>query len=134
MARSLVTTIEAANAALLVDGDLDAIGEFFAPDYAGHLTDRDIEGHAAIRRFLVALRRALPDLEVEVEILLRGENRVAWQRRLRGAHTGDYAGFPATGRTIVWRDMLTSRFRRGLIAEEWAVSELAERLLLARKR
>jgi hypothetical protein len=36
-------------------------------------------------------------------------------------------------RRIVWRDMVTSRFRDGLIAEEWAISDLAERLLLARK-
>lgn len=42
-------------------------------------------------------------------------------------------GFPATGRPIVWRDMLTTQFRDGLISEEWAVSDLAERLLLARK-
>lgn len=31
-------------------------------------------------------------------------------------------------------DMVTSRFRDGKIAEEWVISDLAERLLLARKR
>ena len=30
--------------------------------------------------------------------------------------------------------MVTSRFRDGLIAEEWLITDLAERLLLARKR
>jgi hypothetical protein len=34
----------------------------------------------------------------------------------------------------MWRDMVTSRFRDGLVAEDWAISDLAERLLLARKR
>jgi hypothetical protein len=29
--------------------------------------------------------------------------------------------------------MVTSRFRDGLIAEDWVISDLAERLLLARK-
>lgn len=29
--------------------------------------------------------------------------------------------------------MVTSRFRDGLIAEEWVVTDLAERLLLSRK-
>ncbi len=29
--------------------------------------------------------------------------------------------------------MVVSRFRDGLIAEEWVISDLAERLLLARK-
>ena len=32
------------------------------------------------------------------------------------------------------REMVTSRFRDGLIAEDWFLTDLAERLLLARKR
>ncbi len=80
------------------------------------------------------LRRAFPDLQVEVEILVEGKDRVAWQRTLRGTQQGDFMSFPACGRRIVWRDMFTSRFRDGLIAEGWVVTDLAERLLLARKR
>ncbi len=33
---------------------------------------------------------------------------------------------------ISWRDMVTSEFRDGRIAEEWVATDLAERLLLAR--
>ncbi len=135
MNQSLFSTIQAANATIIANGNLDAIGDFFTPDYVAHLTDRDMEGgHDAIRRFLGILRRAFPDLQVEVEVLLEGENRVAWQRTLRGTHQGDFMGFPGTGRQIVWRDMFTSQFRDGLIAEDWVVTDLAERLLLARKR
>jgi predicted ester cyclase len=79
-------------------------------------------------------RRAFPDLQVEVEVLVEGTDRVAWQRTLRATHLGDFKGFPATGRPIVWRDMVTSRFRDGLIAEDWLVTDLADRLLLERKR
>jgi predicted ester cyclase len=53
---------------------------------------------------------------------------------VRGIHSGDFLGFPATGRQVVWREMFTSRFRDDMIAEDWAVTELAERLLLSRKR
>ena len=62
-----------------------------------------------------------------------GLNLNSWQRTHRGTHKGDFRGFPATGRRIVWRDMIVTRFRGGLIAEEWAISDLAERLLRARK-
>jgi steroid delta-isomerase-like uncharacterized protein len=131
---SPASQIEAANAALIVNGDLDAIGEFFAPDYVSHLTDQDMTGgHDAIRRFLDAYRRAFRDLHVDVAILVEAKDRVAWQRTLRAIHHGDFKGFPATGRPIVWRDMATSRFRNGLIAEDWVITDLAERLLLARK-
>jgi len=91
-------------------------------------------GHGAIRSVLSMYQRAFPDLQVQVEILVEGTDRVAWQRTLRGTHQGDFKGFPATGRPIVWRDTVTSRFREGLIAEDWLITDLAERLLLARKR
>jgi steroid delta-isomerase-like uncharacterized protein len=135
MSRSLASKIEAANSALIVNGDLGVVGKFFAPDYVAHLTDQDMTGgHGAIRRVLGMYRRAFPDLQVELEILVKAKDRVAWQRTLRATHKGDFKGFPATGRPIVWRDMVTSRFRDGLIAEDWVITDLAERLLLARKR
>ncbi|HKB16995.1 MAG TPA: ester cyclase, partial [Planctomycetota bacterium] len=84
--------------------------------------------------FLGGLRRGFPDLQVEVEILVEGKDRVAWQRTVRGTQRGAYKGFPASGRRIVWRDMVTSRFRDGRIAEDWVITDLAERLLLLRKR
>jgi steroid delta-isomerase-like uncharacterized protein len=135
MERSLASKIQAANSALIAHGKLDAVGEYFSPDYVAHLTDQDLAGgHGAIRGFLDTLQRAFPDLQVEVEILVEGKDRVAWQRTLRGTHRGDFKGFPASGRPVVWRDMVTSRFRDGLIAEDWVITDLAERLLLARKR
>ncbi len=135
MEQSLASKIQAANSALIDMGNLDAIGDFFTPDYVAHLTDQDMTGgHDAIRKILDMYRRAFPDLQVKVEILVEGKDRVAWQRTLRATHQGDFKGFPATGRPIVWRDMMTSRFCDGLIAEDWVITDLAERLLLARKR
>ncbi len=132
MDRSLASKIQAANSALIANGNLDAVGEFFTPDYVTHLTEQDMTGgHGAIRRVLGMYRRAFGDLQVQVEILVEAKDRVAWQRTLRGTHKGDFKGFPATGRPIVWRDMVTSRFRDGLIAEDWLITDLAEHLLLA---
>jgi steroid delta-isomerase-like uncharacterized protein len=135
MVRSPAFIIRAANEALMADGRLDAIGEFFTPDYVVHLTGRDLTGgHSAIRRVLGEYRRAFPDLKVEVEVLVQGKNRIAWQRTLLATHRGAFRGFPATGRRIMWRDMITSRFHAGRIAEDWLITDLAERLLLGRKR
>jgi steroid delta-isomerase-like uncharacterized protein len=135
MARSLASKIEEANSVLMIKGDLNAIGEFFTPDYVVHLTGKDMTGgYRAIRRLLHVYRRAFSDLLVDVEILVKAKDRVAWQRTVRATHKGDFRGFPATGRRIVWRDMVTSRFHDGRIAEDWLITDLAERLLLARKR
>lgn len=135
MSRSLGSRIEAANSTLVVEGHLDAVGEFFTADYVVHLTDQDLGGgHATVRKVVGLYQRAFPDLRVEVELLVEAGSRVAWQRTLRGTHQGAFKGFPATGRPVVWREMVTSQFRDGLIAEEWLTTDLAERLLLARKR
>lgn len=131
----MASVVGAANVALLEEGRLAAISEFFAVDYVAHVTDPEsISGHEAIRSIVGRYRSAFPDLQVKVEILVEGTDRVAWQRTLQGTHQGAFRGFPASGRSIVWRDAVTSRFVDGLIAEEWVLTDLAERLLLARKR
>ena len=45
-------------------------------------------------------RRAFRDLRVDVEILVKAGDRIAWQRTLRGTHEGDFKGYPGTGRSI----------------------------------
>lgn len=134
MHSSAGSMIRAANQRLIVEGDLEAVDSFFAADYVAHLTDRAMTGgHKAIRGFVDGLRRAFPDVAVEVEILVEADDRIAWQRTLRATHLHAFRGFPATGQVMVWRDMVTSRIQDGLIAEDWSISDLAERLLLARK-
>lgn len=129
-----VTRVRAATVALVVDGNVDAVGEFFATDYVIHLTGSDAAGgHAVIRNACALYQRAFSDLQVEIEVLVAAKDRVAWQRTVRATHTGSFRGFPGTGRPIIWRDMVTSRFRDGLIVEEWLVSDLAEQLLHGRK-
>jgi len=134
MKQSLASKLEAANQALLAEGRVDAVDEFFTADYIAHGTDHKIEGPGAIRKFVRDLRQGFPDLQVAVEILVTTKDRVAWQRTLRGSHRGSFRGFPATGRRVVWRDMVTSRFRGGRIAEDWVITDIVERLLRARKR
>ncbi len=135
MSRSLASKIEAANSALIAEGNLDAVGDFFTTDYVAHLTDQDMTG--VTMRFedsSACIGVPSPISRSRSRFSWKAKDRVAWQRTLRATHQGDFKGFPATGRPIVWRDMVTSRFRDGLIAEDWVITDLAERLLLARKR
>jgi predicted ester cyclase len=135
MARSKTATIRSANTSLIVNGGLEAVGDFFAPDYVVHVTGQDVTGgHGVVKKIVQAYRKAFSEIEVDVEILVEAKNRVAWQRTMKARHTRAFKGFPATGLPIVWRDMVTSEFRDGLIAEDWVVTDLAEKLLLGRKR
>jgi len=131
----LSSKIHAANHALIENSNSDAIASYFASDYVAHITDQDVAGgHKLIRGMLDMYQRAFPSPKVEVEILLEASDRVSWQRTIRAKQDGAFKGFPASGRDIVWRDVVTSRFCDGLIVEEWVISDLAEQLLLSRKK
>ncbi len=121
--------IRSANDELLNRGNVAVASEMFAPAYVAHLTSGDLRGGPeTIERFVRDLRSAFPDLVVEVEILATQGDKVAWVRTHRGTHKGDFMGVPASGRQVIWRDMLVTRYEAGKIAEEWAVSDLGERL------
>jgi len=55
-------------------------------------------------------------------------------RTLKGTHKVAFKGFPDSGHEIVWCDMVTSEIQDGKIIQEWVVTDLAERLLLSRKK
>lgn len=132
MPQSLADTIRNANQVILVEGTLAALADFFTEEFVAHGTDADLEGITGLRRFVDSLQQAFSERRVEVEILVESADRVAWQRTIRAVHSGSFTGFPATGRQVVWRDMVVSRFDGGKIAEDWVVTDLAERLLRAR--
>jgi steroid delta-isomerase-like uncharacterized protein len=117
------------NEQLLNQGNIAAARNLFAENYLLHATGGDqTGGPQLIESFVSDLRTAFPDLHVEVEILVTEGNRVAWVRRNRGTHQSDFMGVPATGRVVVWQDIVVTRYENGLIAEEWGASDLAERL------
>lgn len=134
MKASLATKIEAANEVLIEKGQLNAIGEFFSPEYTIHFHHKDTAtGHKIIHDALGLMKKAFPKVTLEMTVLVESENRIAWMRTLSGKQEGAYKGFPASHRTITWREMVTSEFRDGLIAQEWFITDLAEQLLRSRK-
>lgn len=120
--------IEEANDVLLNRGEVDEVFDYFAPDYVGHTTAGDMADPSAIAGFVTALRTAFPDLRVEVKVLVTEGNRVTWLRTHYGTQQGDLMGIPASGRPIVWQEMVVTRYEGGLIAEEWSVSDMVERM------
>ena len=71
------------------------------------------------------MRRAFPDLEANIEDIVVAQDRVAVRLRFRGTHSGEFLGFPGTGRTIEYVSHEFYRIADGLIAEEWICSDTA---------
>ena len=135
MAPSKEERIRSANEEIIGAGNLDAVEEFFASDYVVHSGGKEYGGTAFVRKFIGLVRAAIPNVRVgEIEFLCQTGDKVAWRRTLSGTHKADMMGIPASGKKVVWRDMLVTRFDGEKIAEEWTVSELAEQLLLKQPR
>jgi len=131
MAKRNEERIRFANDELLGKGNLDVVDIVFSTNYVVHAGGKDHSGHTFVRRFVKLLRSAIPDLRVvEVEILVQADDTVVWQRTLSGTHEADTLGIPPSGKKVVWRDMVVTRFDGEKIAEEWSVSELAGELIL----
>jgi steroid delta-isomerase-like uncharacterized protein len=129
MSQTLGTLVQSGNEQLLNRGNLAIAADIFAPTYTSHDTTGEVRGGPElIQKFVTDLRAAFPDLHVEVQVLLEQGNRVVWLRTHRGTHRGAYMGVPASGRSIVWQEMVVTRYEAGKVAEEWSVSDLGERL------
>lgn len=120
--------IQEANDVLLNRGEVDKVFDYFAPTYVGHVTAGDMTDPSAIAGLVTMLRTAFPDLRVEIEVLVTEGDRVTWLRTHYGTQQGDFMGIPASGRPITWQEMVVTRYEGGLIAEEWSVSDMVERM------
>ncbi|WP_069462841.1 ester cyclase [Actinacidiphila rubida] len=69
------------------------------------------------------LRRAFPDLHVEVEHVMGTDDELAFAYTISGTHSGELAGHAPTGRTVRYRGMQISRFEGGKLVERWGSSD-----------
>ena len=128
------TTTPAANIALIRAsqdafnaGDLDACVARLAPDFVINLAElpEPLHGRETWRQGVEVMRSGFPDITVHIEDVLAAHDKVALRMRFHGTHSGEFLGFPATGRTIEYISHEFYRIADGLIAEEWICSDTA---------
>ena len=64
-------------------------------------------------------RAGFPDLVLTLDDIFGEDDLVASRWTLRGTHTEEWFGTPATGKSADWAGVVLSRFEDGKIAEEW---------------
>lgn len=134
MAQPLASLICDANAVLIANGNLDAIERFFSPEYVVKATGQRIaEGHNIVHKVLGSILKSFPDIQIEINVLLEDESRIAWLRTLKGTHKVVSKAFLVVGKNHLERHGYESN-SRWKIVQEWVVTDLAERLLLSRKK
>jgi predicted ester cyclase len=77
-----------------------AVDSLVTPDVVLTLARDRYEGAAAIEQLAATLRRAFPDLQLEVETAFGQADMVAIRFTLTGTQAGPFPGLPNTGRAI----------------------------------
>jgi steroid delta-isomerase-like uncharacterized protein len=102
-------------------GNVDVAGEVFADDYVRHdlrpTTAR--AGGEGQARIAADFRRAFPDLELVVDLIVADADSVAVRWTMSGTHTGPWGGVAPTGRVVVYSGANFFRIRNGRVAELW---------------
>ena len=106
---------------LLTQGDLAVADEVLAPDCVHHIPiphAPDIEG---LKRWVMALRRAFPDLRAIIEDEIAEGDTVVQRLTLSGTHAGTFLGLPPTGKRATWQLVAIQRMGPdGKCAERWS--------------
>ena len=106
---------------LLTQGDLAVAGELFAPDCRHHAPEPLAPGAPGVATWVVALRRAFPDLRAIVEDEIAEGDRVVLCLALGGTHDGPLLGAPPTGRRVAWQLVAILRLGPGArFVEHWS--------------
>ena len=90
----------------------------YSKDFIGHggaATFTHEQGMAEARGW----RKAFPDLNVVVDLIVAEGDLVSVRWTARGTNTGSGNGIPATGRKVQTTGITMFRFADGAIAEEW---------------
>ena len=106
-------------------GFVGDFGEFFTPDYAGHVSGRIHMDLAELERLERGFAAAFRDARRTVEELWGHGDRVVLRLLTRARHAGDFNGIAATGREITMTAIVIYRFRDGRIAESWGELDFA---------
>jgi predicted ester cyclase len=116
---------EQAMAEVFGQGRLEAVEQYFSPDFQEHEEgpgkDRGREGLKDIVR---AVRGAFPDLKVNVEAISQDGDQTWARVTFGGTNTGQLMGHPPTGRKATWTAIDQCRYADGKLAEHWGVVDL----------
>jgi steroid delta-isomerase-like uncharacterized protein len=104
---------------------VDAIDDLLTDDFVEHIP---APGQSANRQgakeFIGQMLRAFPDLDFEIESQIAEGDTVAVVGTMKGTHSGEFLGVPASGRKVRVMVMDTSRVRDGKFSDHWGLVDV----------
>jgi steroid delta-isomerase-like uncharacterized protein len=105
-----------------MEGNVQVLDELLADDCINHeQSNPELRGKDACKEWAIGVRQAngqgFPDVEIRAEDYVAEGDKVAKRWVLRGTHTGEYLGIPATGKTVTMRGITLYRLSGGKVKE-----------------
>lgn len=108
------------------EGDLETCMARMESDFIINLAGvPPMHGQETWRQGVEVMRQGFPDMRARIEDIFGSDDRVAVRLTFHGTHTGEFQGFPATGRAVSYTSNEIYRVVNGVIAEEWICSDMA---------
>ena len=101
-------------------GNLDAADELLGADFVSHGPMGPMHGIEAFKQLVEMWRAGVPDVQCTVEDYFESGDMSAWVVRVKGTHTGEMMGIPASGRSFEYITPNIGRWAAGRPAEHWA--------------
>jgi len=118
-AAALTKFAEAVNTA-----NYELFDEVVAPDSVDHdPAPGQVAGPKGYRALFTEMRRAFPDMQVDVAELVADEEAIGFAYTFAGTQNGPLMGIPATGKKVKIRGLQISKFRNGMMVERWGSSD-----------
>ncbi|HXG35809.1 MAG TPA: ester cyclase [Dehalococcoidia bacterium] len=105
-------------------GNLEVLDELIAPDYVDYNPlPLEAPNREGLRRGIIKLRRAFPDLAFSVEDTIAEGDKVVIRTVWHGAHTGsEWFRRPASGQVSRSLGIQILRLQDGKIVEHWGAT------------
>jgi len=98
----------------------DIINELGDVNYINHANNHD---RAAFRQWAVGFRASFSEGGISIEDTIAEGDKVAIRWTMRGTHTGELMGIPATGKQVTGTGISIYRIANGKIVEDWSNSD-----------
>jgi steroid delta-isomerase-like uncharacterized protein len=107
------------------EGNLDKLDELVADDVVDHEEGLpgQPEGKEGVAFFVNAMRGAFSDMKATIDPSVEGGDMAAARVTLRGKHTGEWMGIPASDKSFEIEGIDIIRIEDGKCAEHWGVTD-----------
>ena len=107
-------------------GNMGAVDELCAADLVDHEEFPGLApGREGLKQFVTMMHTAFPDVKMEVHDMVAEGDKVVARLTMSGTQQGEFAGMPASGKSMSISVIDIVRFADGKAVEHWGVTDAA---------